>query len=83
MAYRNEKTTIVFTFGLGNILLFMLFAGLKLGKIISWSWWWITAPLWIPWILFLAIALVLFVVYLVIKFIRTFRYKSLFGKRGK
>lgn len=26
--------------------LFLLFLGLKLGGVIDWSWWWITAPLW-------------------------------------
>lgn len=29
-------------------LLFLLFLGLKLGGVIDWSWWWVTAPLWIP-----------------------------------
>lgn len=28
--------------------LFVLFVGLKLAGFISWSWWWITSPLWIP-----------------------------------
>jgi hypothetical protein len=27
-------------------LLFILFTGLKLGHVIDWSWWWVTAPLW-------------------------------------
>jgi hypothetical protein len=26
--------------------LFLLFLGLKLGGVIDWSWWWVTAPLW-------------------------------------
>lgn len=29
-------------------LLFLLFLGLKLTGYIDWSWWWITAPLWVP-----------------------------------
>ncbi len=29
-------------------LLFIIFLVLKLTKVITWSWWWITAPLWIP-----------------------------------
>ena len=32
-------------------LLFLLFLGLKLGEVgvvASWSWWWVTAPLWGP-----------------------------------
>lgn len=35
----------------------LTFIVLKLCKVISWSWWWVTAPFWIP----LAIALVLYV----------------------
>lgn len=27
-------------------MLGILFIGLKLGGIIDWSWWWVTAPLW-------------------------------------
>jgi hypothetical protein len=29
-------------------LLTLLFIGLKLSNIISWSWWWVLSPLWIP-----------------------------------
>ena len=39
-------------------LLFLLFLGLKLGHVINWSWWWVTAPLWIP----VALSLVIFAV---------------------
>ena len=28
--------------------LFIVFLVLKLCNVITWSWWWITAPLWIP-----------------------------------
>ncbi len=27
-------------------LLGLLFIGLKLGKVIDWSWWWVTCPFW-------------------------------------
>lgn len=33
--------------GLGTIL-FIVFLVLKLTNFIDWSWWWVTAPLWIP-----------------------------------
>lgn len=33
--------------GFGGIL-FIVFLILKLTNVIDWSWWWITAPLWIP-----------------------------------
>lgn len=29
-------------------LLFLAFLVLKLCKVIDWSWWWVTAPLWWP-----------------------------------
>lgn len=29
-------------------LLGLLFIGLKLGGVITWSWWWVLAPIWIP-----------------------------------
>lgn len=31
--------------GLGGVL-FVVFLVLKLCKVIDWSWWWVTAPLW-------------------------------------
>ena len=32
---------------LGTVL-FIVFLILKLTEVIDWSWWWVTAPLWIP-----------------------------------
>lgn len=29
-------------------LLTILFIALKLTKVITWSWWWVLAPIWIP-----------------------------------
>lgn len=43
-------------------LLFLLFLGLKLGGIINWSWWWVTAPLWGPVALVVAILLVVLII---------------------
>ena len=36
--------------GIGTIL-FLIFMTLKLTNVINWSWWWVTAPLWIPFVL--------------------------------
>jgi uncharacterized integral membrane protein len=33
--------------GIGMVL-FLIFLVLKLTDTIDWSWWWVTAPLWIP-----------------------------------
>ena len=40
--------------GIGTIL-FLIFMTLKLTGDIDWSWWWVTAPLWIPLVAFIAI----------------------------
>ena len=50
-------------FGLGTVL-FLIFMTLKLTNYIDWSWWWVTAPLWIP---LLILGVVVFVTYLIIK----------------
>lgn len=45
MGIMSEKGTA----GIGfNGLLTILFIGLKLGKVINWSWWWVLSPLWVP-----------------------------------
>lgn len=36
-------------------LLFFVFLALKLTGQISWSWWWVTCPLWLPMALGLAV----------------------------
>ena len=33
----------------------VLFIALKLFGIISWSWWWVLCPVWIPWALLFAL----------------------------
>lgn len=43
--------------GLGTVL-FIVFLILKLTNVIDWSWWWVTAPLWIP----IGLAIMIFIV---------------------
>jgi hypothetical protein len=35
----------------GTIAVFAIFTVLKLTGAIAWSWWWITAPVWIPFLI--------------------------------
>lgn len=52
-----EEKKIVASGGVGITgFLFIAFLILKLCGVIDWSWWWVTAPLWIP-----AILVILFV----------------------
>ena len=39
-------------------LLFLVFLVLKLTKVIDWSWWWITAPLWGPIVALIGLAII-------------------------
>ena len=49
--------------GFGGLLT-IVFIVLKLTKVIDWSWWWVTAPIWIP----VAITLVVLIVYALVLF---------------
>ncbi|WQJ53588.1 MAG: hypothetical protein [Wendovervirus sonii] len=46
-------------------ILFLIFLVLKLIGVITWSWWWVTAPLWIGFII--GIILYFLIIYLNIK----------------
>ena len=46
-------------------LLFLVFLVLKLTGVITWSWWWVTAPLWAPVVLAVVVALVCVVLALI------------------
>lgn len=49
---------------------FLVFLILKLLKVIAWSWWWITVPLWGSLILILTIMLITVIVIGIIELIR-------------
>jgi len=50
------STSIETSGGIGFFgLLTILFIGLKLTDTIDWSWWWVLAPLWMPFALVLVI----------------------------
>lgn len=59
--------------GVGFVgLLFITFLVLKLTGFIAWSWWWITAPLWIPF----ALGVIIFI-WSVVRVIRTARRNNM------
>jgi len=43
----------------------ILFIGLKLGKVIDWSWWWVLSPIWIS----ISLALIVIVIFITISVI--------------
>ena len=42
------------SFGISGVL-FLVFLVLKLTQTINWSWWWVTAPLWLPLVLWMVL----------------------------
>ena len=59
---RNPKSSVTVGGTSFCNLLFLTFLVLKLTNVINWSWWWVTAPLWIPVGLALGAIVVLLVV---------------------
>jgi hypothetical protein len=59
---KNEKV-IPRSGGVGFFgLLAILFIGLKLTGHITWSWWWVLAPLWMP----LTLAIIMFIIAVIV-----------------
>ena len=77
MAYKNEKTVTVFSsIGFCDFL-FFIFLVLKLTKVINWSWWWVTAPLWGQ----VAVLILIFIGFIIVLIISSIKEK-IREKRG-
>ena len=57
----SDNKVTVRTTSLGT-LVFLVFLVLKLLGKIDWSWWWVTSPLWIPWVIILGAVLLIAVI---------------------
>ena len=58
------KATATASGGVGFFgILFFVFLVLKLTHVIDWSWWWVTAPLWGGFLLFIIFFAILFLLY--------------------
>lgn len=55
---KQKKETRTVGIGFAEALT-LLFIGLKLGKVVSWSWLWVLSPLWISFLLIVVLALVI------------------------
>lgn len=76
----DKNTTIVNGGTSFSGLLFLVFLVLKLVGVIKWSWWWITAPLWIPVALVVVIFVGCFIVLSIKELIDNRRIKKNRGK---
>lgn len=62
-----EKNEVTTGSGWFSLALTLVFITLKLTDQIDWSWWWVLAPLWIPWVIIIAVLVVFGIFVLLIK----------------
>lgn len=62
----SEKRIVISSGITFPMLLFLVFLVLKLTNVITWSWWWITAPLWFTPAIVLSILLIVAIIFLLI-----------------
>lgn len=59
----SDNKTVVKSGGIGFLgALTILFIALKLTNYISWSWWWVLAPLWVPSAVVLSVLVIMLVI---------------------
>lgn len=64
----SEKRIVINSGITFPMLLFLVFLVLKLTNVITWSWWWVTAPLWVTPAIVLSICLLIAIIFLLIFF---------------
>lgn len=72
----NRKANVTVQFPV-LFFLFLTFLVLKLTEVIDWSWWWVTAPLWIPFALLVAILVIAAIIWLCCKSLVARRHRRL------
>lgn len=60
-----EEKINIDTWGLFITLLALAFIILKLCGVITWSWWWVLSPLWIPASIAIVVTLTAFIVFMI------------------
>lgn len=63
----DKKQVTSGSIGLGGFI-FLIFLFLKLagiGMVANWSWWWVTSPLWIPFVLIIGI-IIIFILFIIL-----------------
>jgi len=63
---QNTRTSSSGGIGFAGLLT-IVFIVLKLVGVIAWSWWWVLAPLWISFALFVVVLLVVLLILAVVK----------------
>ena len=64
ISVKESKSIISLSTGVFLVFLFLKLA--EIGQVTTWSWWWVTSPLWIPLGIVLIILLALGIMYLLV-----------------
>ena len=74
---KNNNNEVNISIGGGfSGLLFIAFLILKLCNIIDWSWWWVTAPLWMPVAFILVVSIICVIVLAISEAIENRRWRK-------
>ena len=74
---KNNNNEVNVSIGGGfSGLLFIAFLILKLCNVINWSWWWVTAPLWIPVAFVLVVSIICVIVLAISEAIEDRRWRK-------
>ena len=74
---KNNNNEVNISIGGGfSGLLFIAFLILKLCNVITWSWWWVTAPLWIPLAFVIVVSIVCVIVLAISEAIENRRWRK-------
>lgn len=57
---KNNSYKLGFYGTIVTVALFVVFLVLKLTGVIAWSWWWVTAPIWIPFLIAVILVIAFF-----------------------
>ena len=67
---KKTTTTSGITLCGAVFIVFLILKLAEVGKVAAWSWWWVTAPLWMPVAVVLAILLIALIVMIIVEFSR-------------
>ena len=73
----NDNNEVNISIGGGfSGLLFIAFLILKLCNVINWSWWWVTAPLWMPLAFVIVVSIVCVIVLAISEAVENRRWRK-------
>ena len=67
----KSESKAVISLSTGVFLVFLFLKLAEMGQVASWSWWWVTSPLWIPLVIVMAILILVVIAAIILGAIST------------